>query len=69
MIVVKVGGSLFDHPNLGFGLRAFLRSLTPSRVLLVPGGGAVAEAVRQSRPDIMRWVKMHRTGWHYGGWM
>jgi 5-(aminomethyl)-3-furanmethanol phosphate kinase len=46
MIVVKVGGSLFDHPKLGSGLRAFLKSLTPSRVLLVPGGGSVAEAVR-----------------------
>ena len=46
MIVVKVGGSLFDHPKLGSELRTFLKSLTPSRVLLVPGGGAVSEAVR-----------------------
>ncbi len=27
MIVVKVGGSLFDHPALARGLRAYLRSL------------------------------------------
>lgn len=71
MIVVKVGGSLFDHPALARGLRAYLRSLlvawpgchsvsapdavTPvgpadmgvsPQVLLVPGGGPVADAVR-----------------------
>ena len=46
MIVVKVGGSLYDHPGLGPGLRAYLDTI-PSPVLLVPGGGAFAEAVRQ----------------------
>lgn len=47
MIVVKVGGSLFDHPRLGPGLRAYLNSLAPTPVLLVAGGGRVADAVRQ----------------------
>jgi aspartokinase-like uncharacterized kinase len=47
MIVVKVGGSLFDHPALGAGLRAFVGSLAPKDVLLVPGGGPVADAVRE----------------------
>ena len=47
MIVVKVGGSLFDHPALGPALRAFVASLAPAEVLLVPGGGPVADAVRQ----------------------
>ena len=47
MIVVKVGGSLFDHPALGPALRAFVESLAPADVLLVPGGGPVADAVRQ----------------------
>ena len=47
MIVVKVGGSLFDHPRLGPGLRAYLDSLAPAEVLLVPGGGPLAEAVRE----------------------
>src|SRR5262249_17943390 len=47
VIVVKVGGSLFDHPRLGPGLRAYLDSLGPARALLVPGGGIVADAVRQ----------------------
>lgn len=47
MIVVKVGGSLFDHPRLGPGLRAYLDSLAPADVLLVPGGGDFADAVRK----------------------
>lgn len=46
MIVVKVGGSLYDSPQLGPALRAFVASLGPSEVLLVPGGGDVADAVR-----------------------
>lgn len=46
MIVVKVGGSLYDHPGLGSGLRSYLGSLG-SPVLLVPGGGAVTDAVRE----------------------
>ena len=44
--VVKVGGSLYDHPRLGPGLLAFLETL-PAPVLLVPGGGPFADAVRQ----------------------
>ncbi|MBA4186417.1 MAG: hypothetical protein C0467_00215 [Planctomycetaceae bacterium] len=47
MIVVKVGGSLFDHPQLGPGLRAYLASLAPEKLLLVPGGGDVVEAIRK----------------------
>ena len=47
MIVVKVGGSLFDSPALGPALRAFVESLAPADVLLVGGGGPVADAVRE----------------------
>jgi aspartokinase-like uncharacterized kinase len=47
MIVVKVGGSLFDHPALGAGLLGLIESLAPAEVLLVPGGGPVADAVRE----------------------
>lgn len=47
MIVVKVGGSLYDSPGLGPALRAFVESLVPAEVLLVPGGGAAADAVRE----------------------
>jgi aspartokinase-like uncharacterized kinase len=46
MIVVKVGGSLFDHPRLIPGLRAYLGTL-PAPILLVSGGGAVVDVVRQ----------------------
>lgn len=46
MIVVKVGGSLYDWPGLGPALRAFVAALAPDPVLLVPGGGAFADAVR-----------------------
>lgn len=46
MIVVKVGGSLFDWPALAERLRAYLASLEGQRVLLFPGGGASADVVR-----------------------
>ncbi|MFO0800216.1 MAG: hypothetical protein U0804_22340 [Gemmataceae bacterium] len=46
MIVVKVGGSLYDWPGLGPALRAFVAALNPAPVLLVPGGGGFADAVR-----------------------
>lgn len=47
MIVVKVGGSLYDHPRLGPGLRAYLDALAPAEVWLVPGGGDVVDAIRR----------------------
>ena len=45
MIVVKVGGSLYDLPDLGERLRGFVASLAAPR-LVVPGGGATADVVR-----------------------
>jgi aspartokinase-like uncharacterized kinase len=45
-VVVKVGGSLYDLPDLATRLRRFLDTLPVSEVLLVPGGGATAEVVR-----------------------
>jgi aspartokinase-like uncharacterized kinase len=45
-IVVKVGGSLFDLPDLRERLHAVLAQLGNTKVLLVAGGGATAEAVR-----------------------
>ncbi len=47
MIVIKVGGSLYDWPGLGPALRAFVAALAPEPVLLVPGGGDFADAVRR----------------------
>jgi aspartokinase-like uncharacterized kinase len=54
MTVVKVGGSLFDHPGLLPGLRAW-RAGIDGPVLFVPGGGAMANAVRE-------WDRVHRLG-------
>lgn len=45
-IVLKLGGSLYDHPRLGPGLKRFLSAFHAQRVLLVPGGGDWAETVR-----------------------
>jgi len=44
--IVKVGGSLFDWPALGPVLREYLAGLPFERILVVPGGGASADAVR-----------------------
>jgi aspartokinase-like uncharacterized kinase len=47
MIVVKVGGSLFDHPRLVPELRRYLIALPTEEVWLVPGGGSFVEAIRK----------------------
>jgi aspartokinase-like uncharacterized kinase len=44
--VVKVGGSLFDLPDLGSRLRAWLSACETSAVTLVPGGGPTTDVVR-----------------------
>ncbi len=45
-VVVKVGGSLYDLPDLGRRLRALFEGLGTRRLLLVPGGGAAADVIR-----------------------
>jgi aspartokinase-like uncharacterized kinase len=44
--VVKVGGSLFDLPDLAERLRRFLSTLDGA-IALVPGGGIIADSIRQ----------------------
>ncbi len=45
--VVKVGGSLFDLPDLGSRLRRWLREdCSDARVVLIPGGGGAADVIR-----------------------
>src|SRR5438094_2205822 len=46
-LIVKVGGSLFDLQDLGARLRRWLEKQNGHPVIFVPGGGAVAEAIRQ----------------------
>lgn len=46
LVVVKVGGSLYDHPRLGPGLRAYLDQLDATKLLVVAGGGPMADVVR-----------------------
>jgi probable H4MPT-linked C1 transfer pathway protein len=44
--VVKVGGSLYDLPDLGSRLRAWLASCPATQVVLVPGGGTSVDHLR-----------------------
>lgn len=46
-LVVKVGGSLYDHPKLKDGLKAWLAARPEKFLRVVPGGGEFAEAVRR----------------------
>jgi aspartokinase-like uncharacterized kinase len=46
MIILKVGGSLYDLPDLGSRLRTFLQSLSPQPVYIMPGGGDFADVIR-----------------------
>jgi aspartokinase-like uncharacterized kinase len=45
-LVVKVGGSLFDLPDLAGRLRRWLAAQSAGDRLLVPGGGPTADVVR-----------------------
>ena len=47
LTVVKVGGSLFYLPQLGPGLRQWLAEQEPGRTLFLPGGGPLANVIRQ----------------------
>jgi aspartokinase-like uncharacterized kinase len=44
--VIKVGGSLFDVPELPQRLRAWLAAQHPAHNVLVPGGGPLVEQIR-----------------------
>jgi aspartokinase-like uncharacterized kinase len=45
-LIVKVGGSLFGSPDLGPRLRDWLAANAPPKTILVPGGGRLADVVR-----------------------
>ena len=46
LVVAKVGGSLYELPDLGERLRRWVVNVD-APVLLVPGGGAGADVIRQ----------------------
>jgi aspartokinase-like uncharacterized kinase len=46
LLIVKVGGSLYDLPDLAVRLNAWLAQVDSLRTLLIPGGGAPADAIR-----------------------
>jgi len=45
-LVVKVGGSLYDLPDLATRLRAWLDTFPGKQAIMVPGGGATANLIR-----------------------
>jgi aspartokinase-like uncharacterized kinase len=55
MIIVKVGGSLYDMPQLGSHLQAFLQTLAPEVIRIMPGGGQLADVIRL-------WDRIHGLG-------
>jgi aspartokinase-like uncharacterized kinase len=59
---VKVGGSLYDLPDLAPRLAQWLDQLPTRAVLLVPGGGQSVGAVR-------RWDQMHGLGEEASHWL
>lgn len=62
LTVVKVGGSLFDLPDLGSRLRRWLERLDVAALLLVPGGGASVDVVRI-------WDRQHELGEELAHWL
>lgn len=61
-VVVKVGGSLLDLPDLESRLTGWLKNLPMENVLLVPGGGATADVVRD-------FDRTHRLGEEASHWL
>lgn len=45
--VIKLGGSLLDMPDMGSRLFTWLARQTPAFTVLVPGGGRLADAIRE----------------------
>jgi aspartokinase-like uncharacterized kinase len=60
-VVVKIGGSLLDLPDLGARLRTLLDTL-PAETVLVPGGGPAADLVRD-------WDRRHEIGEEAAHWL
>ena len=65
VVVAKVGGSLFDLPDLRDRLLRWIASVPGHRILFVPGGGRLADAIRQfDRQHVLgeeraHWLALH----------
>jgi aspartokinase-like uncharacterized kinase len=60
-VVLKLGGSLLTIPDLMDRLEAVISRLRPSPVLIVPGGGAAADVIRDlDRKLLLSPEKAHR---------
>ncbi len=53
-LIVKLGGSLYDHPQLVAGVHKWLASREESRILIVAGGGVLVDAIR----ELDRWQNL-----------
>jgi aspartokinase-like uncharacterized kinase len=61
-VVVKVGGSLYDLPDLRPRLTRWLTQVKAAPVLLVPGGGKMAQVMRELD-------RIHRLGEDRAHWL
>jgi aspartokinase-like uncharacterized kinase len=61
-LVVKVGGSLYDLPDLATRLRVWSHQHMHANTLLIPGGGRLADAIR----DLDR---LHHLGEEASHWL
>jgi aspartokinase-like uncharacterized kinase len=52
MLVVKIGGSLYNTPELKKWLSVLTKSSKHHKVIIVPGGGPFADTVRQAQQDM-----------------
>ena len=62
LVVIKIGGSLYDLPGLATLLPRWLAGLETRQVLLIPGGGKTADAVRN-------WDQLHGLGEERSHWL
>jgi aspartokinase-like uncharacterized kinase len=60
-LIVKLGGSLLDLPDLSERLLRFIQQLDTRRILIITGGGAAANVVR--RLDHERLLTPHAAHW------
>ena len=67
VVIVKIGGSLYDLPDLGSRVARWIQRAAHERTLLVPGGGAAADVIRaldrthQLGEEAAHWLALRMT--------